>query len=222
MGSSSSSRLSTLTGKVIMALAGLFLLTFLAVHMGINLLLLLNDGGQAFSVAAGFMGTNPVIKVFEVALFAGFLAHIAFGVSVSFRNRAARPVRYQHKNVSETSPLSKYMFHSGIIIFVFLVLHFMDFYFVKLGFAAPPAGVERHDLYSIALALFASPVYSAIYAASFVFLGFHLNHALQSGFQTMGWNHSKYTPAVKAISTAYAVIISAGFMVIPIYFTFIR
>lgn len=213
---------SSITRKVLMALAGLFLVTFLCVHLGINLLLLKNDGGTAFSAAATFMGTNPVIKVFEIVLFGGFLLHILFGILVSSQNRAARSIRYVVNNGSETSFFSKYMFHTGIIVLIFLALHFVDFYFIKIGLVAPPQGIERHDFYNRTLLLFSTPLYSSIYIVSFVFLGLHLNHAIQSAFQTIGWNHSRYMPAVKLVSSAYSVLIAAGFSIVPIYILFFK
>lgn len=205
-----------------MALAGLFLLLFLLVHLGINLLLLAGDDGKSFSAAASFMATNYVIRIFEVVLFSGFLIHMIFGVGVSIRNRTSRPVRYQHKSLSVTSPLSKYMLHSGVVVLLFLVLHFVDFYFVKLGIIAPPPGIERHDFYNRTLLLFADKGYSAVYLVCFLFLGFHLNHALQAGFQTIGLNHSKYTVAIKTVSMLYAIVVAGGFMVIPLWVMFFR
>ena len=67
--------LSSIAAKVLMALAGLFLLLFLFIHLTVNLLLLLPDGGQAFSTAAAFMAANPLIKVAEVLLLASFMLH---------------------------------------------------------------------------------------------------------------------------------------------------
>lgn len=205
-----------------MALAGLFLVTFLCVHLGINLMLLKDDGGRTFTEAAAFMGTNPLIKVFEIVLFAGFLLHILFGLIVSGQNRAARPVPYMCSNSSETSFFSKYMFHTGIIVFIFLLLHFFDFYFIKIGLVAPPPGIESHDFYHRTLLLFSSPWYSLLYIVCFVFLGIHLNHAIQSAFQTLGWNHSKYMDTVKIIGSAYSVLIAAGFSLVPIYLFFLK
>ena len=211
---------SSITKKVLMALAGLFLVTFLCVHLGINLMLLKNDGGRAFSEAATFMGTNPVIKIAEIVLFAGFLLHIVFGLVVSAQNRSARPTAYAKSNSSETSFFSKYMFHTGIIVLIFLALHFCDFYFIKIGLVAPPPGIAVHDFYNRTLLLFSTPLYSLFYIVSFIFLGIHLNHAIQSAFQTLGWNHSKYTDAVKLIGSVYSVLISAGFSIVPIYVLF--
>jgi succinate dehydrogenase / fumarate reductase cytochrome b subunit len=211
---------SSITRKVLMALAGLFLVSFLFVHLGINLMLLKADGGAAFSEAATFMGTNPVIKCFEVVLFGGFLLHIFFGLLVSGQNRAARTTHYEFANSSETSLLSKYMFHTGIIVLIFLVLHFIDFYFIKVGLVAPPSGIARHDFYHRALLLFSSPWYSMIYIVGFVFLGIHLNHAIQSAFQTLGWNHSRYMGAVKIVSSLFSVCIATGFSIVPLYILF--
>lgn len=213
---------SSITRKVLMALAGLFLVTFLCVHLGINLMLLIDDGGEAFTEAARFMGTNPIIRTTEIVLFAGFLVHIIFGLRVYAQNRAARVKSYVIGNRSETSLLSKYMFHTGIVVFIFLVLHFIDFYFIKLGLVAPPPGIERHDFYHRTLVLFSSPVYSSLYVVCFVFLGFHLNHAFQSAFQTLGLNHTRYMGAVKFIGTAYSLCITAGFSIVPLYIYFFK
>ncbi len=213
---------SSITKKVLMALAGLFLVTFLCVHLGINLMLLKDDGGRMFMEAATFMGTNALIKVAEIVLFAGILLHIVFGLLVSIQNRAARPVAYTCSNSSDTSFFSKYMFHTGIIVFVFLFLHFIDYYFIKIGLVAPPPGIASHDFYHRTLLLFSTPWYTLLYIISFVFLGIHLNHAIQSAFQTLGWNHSKYTDAVKFIGSAYSVFIALGFSLVPVYIYFFK
>jgi succinate dehydrogenase / fumarate reductase cytochrome b subunit len=222
MGRSARRTLSSITGKVIMSLAGLFLALFLLVHLGINLLLLADDGGKSFTVAASFMATNYVIRIFEVALFSGFLLHILFGVGVSIRNRRSRPIRYQHKSLSETSPLSRYMVHTGIVVAIFLVLHFIDYYFVKIGLVAPPSGIDRHDFYRRTLLLFSDRGYAAVYLICFLVLGFHLNHAVQAAFQTIGMTHSKYTAGIKVAGTLYAIVVAGGFMVIPLWFMFFR
>ena len=115
---------SSVTKKIIMALAGLFLISFLVVHLSINLLMLLNDGGALFTEAVHFMTTNPLIKVFEIVLFGGFLIHILVGIIIQVYNWMARPNRYKVEGFSHTSFFSKYMIHTGAIVFVFLIIHF--------------------------------------------------------------------------------------------------
>jgi succinate dehydrogenase / fumarate reductase, cytochrome b subunit len=213
---------SSVTKKVVMALAGLFLISFLVVHLSINLLMLRSDGGVLFTEAVHFMTTNPLIKIFEVVLFGGFFIHIIFGIILQVVNWMARPNRYKVEGFSHTSFFSKYMIHTGAIIFIFLAIHFTNFYFVKLGFVDPPAGVGRHDFYMMAQLLFSSDFYSILYIVLMVFLGFHLQHAFQSAFQTLGLTHSKYTPVIKAIGTLYAIAVPAGFAIIPVYFMFFK
>jgi len=83
-----------------MALTGLFLISFLVIHCTINAMIFFNDGGETFSYWGHFMGTNPIIRTLEIGLVAGFLIHIIQGLYFGGQNHAARPVKY---NVSKAS-----------------------------------------------------------------------------------------------------------------------
>jgi succinate dehydrogenase / fumarate reductase cytochrome b subunit len=215
---------SSLTKKYIMAFAGLFLAVFLMVHLGINLFILplTENHVEIFEVAVHFMTSNPVIKVFEVVLFGGFIIHIIYGLILQIQNWMARPVRYKKEGFSHTSFFSKYMIHTGIIILIFLVIHFINFYFVKLGFTSAPEGpmmvANDHDFYHMAVNLFSNVAYALVYIILIIILGFHLNHAFQSAFQSLGLNHSKYTPFIKTVGIIYSIVIPLGFICIPAYF----
>lgn len=213
---------SSITKKVVMALAGLFLISFLVVHLGINLFLLSSDGGAAFRVGVEFMTTNPVVKIMEYVLMAGFAIHILMGVIIQVQNWMARPVRYKVEGYSHLSFFSKYMIHTGVIVFIFLIIHFINFYFVKLGIVSPPEGIGKEDFYQMAILLFADKFYAILYVVLMIFLGFHLHHAFQSAFQTLGLNHTKYTPFIKAAGTIYSIVVPLGFASIPLFFIFIR
>ena len=208
---------ASITKKITMSIIGLFLAVFLVIHLVINSMLLLNDGGESFRAGAHFMATNPLIKLMEPILFLAFFIHMILGVILWFQNNAARPVGYYKANVSETSFMSKYMIHTGVIIGIFLVLHLINFYIAKLGLIAGVPMYEGHpDFYVMAMKLFKDPMYVAIYVISFLALGFHLNHAIQSAFQSLGLEHSKYTPFIKGLGTVYAVVMTLGFSIIPI------
>jgi succinate dehydrogenase / fumarate reductase cytochrome b subunit len=213
---------SSITKKVVMAVAGLFLISFLVLHLAINLLLLGKDDGAAYMVAVEFMTTNPIIKVMEIFLFGGFAVHIVIGLIIQIQNWMARPIRYKVEGYSHLSFFSKYMIHTGAIIFVFLCVHFTNFYFVKLGWVSPPVGIGPEDFYQMALLLFADKFYAILYVVLMIFLGFHLHHAFQSAFQTLGLNHTKYTPFIKAVGTLYSVVVPLGYASIPLYFIFIK
>ena len=208
-----------------MSLAGLFLCSFLLVHLGINLMLLRHDGGEVFRIAVGFMTTNVLIKIMEIVLFAGFIIHIIWAIILQIQNWIARPSKYNVINYSQSSFFSKYMIHTGAVILVFLCLHFINFYFVKLGICPAPQGINKvespHDFYNMAINLFTQPVYSITYIILMCFLSFHLIHSFQSAFQTLGINHKKYTPIIKAIGIIYAIAVPVGFAIIPLYFLLI-
>jgi succinate dehydrogenase / fumarate reductase cytochrome b subunit len=208
---------SSIGKKLLMALAGLFLCAFLAVHLSINLFLLKSDGGEAFKMGVEFMTTNIVIKVIEIGLFLCFALHILWGIYLQIQNWVARPVRYAKVNHSQTSFFSKYMIHTGVIIGVFLVIHLANFYFVKTGWVKIPQGaLDKHDFYNMAFTLFKNPFYSYFYIISILILGFHLHHAFQSAFQTLGWNHPIYSPIIKYTGLVYSIAITLGFITIPI------
>lgn len=202
---------SSISKKFVMALAGIFLLTFLPVHLSINLMLL-KDDPEPFNKAAHFMATFPVIRVIEIVLFAAILIHIIYGIFIQIQNWLARPVGYIHRNRSETIFFSKFMIWTGAAVFTFLVLHFFNFFFIRLGLV--PGDPE--DFYSVAHNLFKIPMYNFIYLVCFTLLGLHLYHAFSSAFQTFGLNHRIWTPVVKAVSWIYAIVLPLGFAFISI------
>lgn len=218
---------SSITKKIWMSLMGLFLMIFLVVHLGINSLLLFDPSRELFNEVAHFMGTNLIIQVLQWVLFAGFAIHIILGVVLQIQNMIARPKGYKVKASSEDSFFSKYMIHTGIIIFIFLIIHFANFFLkAKVFHGAPefilngtPTGIE--DMGILVTQLFEIPGYVVGYIIALLILGFHLDHAFQSAFQSLGINHKKYTPFIKGFGHLYSIFITLGYILIPlfIYFT---
>ena len=141
-------KIHSISKKICVALLGGFLLIFLLFHACANLCILRHDDGAWYSAFCHFMGTNYVIKVFEVVLLATIVLHIGFTVWLWFTNRLARPVRYHQRSKSTTHSTSKLMMWTGILIFVCLILHFTDFYFVKLGWVEGQYMVKVEELHS--------------------------------------------------------------------------
>lgn len=56
-----------------------------------------------------------------------------------------------------------------------------------------------------------------LYAFSMIVLGFHLWHGFSSAFQSLGARHPKYTPFIKSLGRAFAVVVPLAFAAIPIY-----
>ena len=218
---------SSIGKKLLMALVGLFLAIFLLVHLGINLTLIIFDDPRIFNIAAHFMATNVLIKVFEIVLFGGILLHIIYGLLLQLLNWIARPIRYKVYNTAQTSFFSKFMIHTALVILVFLVIHLFDFYFkAKFGHGHVAEvtynGKLYHDLGTMVIEKFQILWVDIFYIACFIFLGFHLLHSFQSAFQTLGLNHKVYTPVIKNLGYIYTFIVVAGFTIIPIWILLTR
>lgn len=203
---------SSVGRKVTMSLSGLFLITFLLVHLGINLTLFI--GADTFNGASHFMATNPVIQVMQYVLAAGFIYHIIMGIVLELKNRASRPIKYAKNNAAANSGwASRNMIYTGILVLLFILLHLKDF-FVQIKFG------EVHDDYELVTQLFKNPVYVFIYVFAFVLLGIHLSHGFQSAFTSVGARAPKYLKCVKNLGMAFSYLIALGFSVIAIYFYF--
>lgn len=202
---------SSLSKKFVMALAGLFLITFLPVHLIINLMLLKSDPAP-FNNAAHFMATFPLVKIVEIVLISAILIHISWGIFIQLQNWLARPVGYAGGNKSETIFFSRFMIWTGASVLTFLALHFTNFYFIKLGLVRG----DPENFYSVAHNLFKIPAYNYIYLVCFGLLGLHLYHAFSSAFQTLGLNHRIWTPVIRVFGLIYAVLIPAGFAFISL------
>ena len=148
----------------------------------------------------------------EIVLFGAILIHISWGIYLQIKNWLARPVAYASGNKSETSFFSRFMIWTGASILIFFVLHFFNFYFIKLGIVEG----NHEDFYTIAHDLFKIPIYNYIYLTCFTLLGLHLFHAFQSAFQTLGLNHRLWTPVIKVVALVYAILLPAGFAFISI------
>ena len=141
-------KLHSITKKIMVALLGGFLLVFLLFHATANLFILRHDEGAWYSAFCHFMGTNWIVKVFEIALLGAIALHILLTLWLALTNRLARPVRYHQAQKSKTHSTSKLMVWTGILIFVCLIIHFCDFYFVKLGWVKGEYMVKTEKLQS--------------------------------------------------------------------------
>ncbi len=204
---------SSIGQKIVSALTGLFLCTFLVIHLSGNLLLFKNDGGRAFNEYAGANASNLLIRSLEIVLFAGFLIHIIWGFRIWLLNRRARPQDYVENHPSEnTSLFSRVMFLSGSVIFFFLIVHLKSFW-VPMRFG----GGHEISLYNIVKTAFQNPMYDGFYILSLSFLAYHLRQGFQSAFQTFGLR-PRWRKAIDWVAVIFWLVIPIGFASMPIYF----
>lgn len=209
---------SSIGRKYAMALSALFLLSFLVLHLVVNLLSLF--GPEVYNSASSFMGYNPLVQfVMQPILVVGVIFHFVMGFILEIRNRAARPIKYETNNPSENSTwMSRNMIISGLVILAFLGLHMYDFWYHEMNYKyIQGLPVEQERFFTDLHHKFENPIRVGIYIISFVLLGLHLAHGFQSSFQSVGARHPKYTPVLKAFGTWFSILIPAGFIIIALY-----
>ncbi|EMQ95716.1 Succinate dehydrogenase cytochrome b subunit [Xanthomarina gelatinilytica] len=205
-----------------MALSAFFLMIFLLQHFAINSLSVFS--ADAFNEVSHFMGTNWLIQfVMQPILMFGVVFHFVMGFVLEIRNRKARHISYAKNNGAANSTwMSRNMIYSGLFILIFLIIHFLDFWFPEIntkyiqgdmsGLLADGEGYRYFEELQHKF----EPVWRvALYCVGFVFLALHLLHGFNSAFQSVGANN-KYTKGLKGFGKAYAILIPLGFIVIAL------
>ena len=207
---------SSIGKKVLMGSTGLFLVSFLIVHVSINSLIFLNDSGESFNAGAHFMAHNPVIRIVEIGLFAGLIAHIVQAWVLTNENKKARPVGYAMVDgAANSSWYSRSMGVLGSLLLIFLVVHLGNFWLpTKQAVFANPT--LEHNTFKNMEVVFQEWYFVAIYLVGVIALCYHLLHGFQSAFQSLGLNHKKYTPAIKKIGIWFSIIVCLLFASMPI------
>ena len=225
------SALSSSVGKkIMMALTGLFLCSFLVVHLIGNLQLLNLDLGISFNTYAQFMSHNPVVQTISKGNFIIIITHALVALFLTRQNAAARPIGYQIKKGSANSSWSsRNMGLLGTILLVFIAVHLYHFWWaVHYGGSIPvkeylteTGDIESYtDLYTAVWFAFRNPFIVGFYVLSMIAMGYHLYHGFASAFQSLGLNHVKYNFAIKAVGFLFYFVIPAAYAYIPlkIYF----
>ncbi len=205
---------SSIGKKLLMGATGLFLVSFLLIHVSINSCIFANDGGKLFNAAASFMAHNIVIRVIEVGLFAGLILHVIQALLLTLQNNKARPVKYAVQNGgSNSSWYSRSMGILGSLLLIFLVVHLKNFWIpTKIAVF----NHEEHDTFAGLKEVFAQPLFVAVYLVGVISLAYHLLHGFQSAFQTLGLNHKKYTPIIKVIGVVFSIVVPLLFAAMPL------
>jgi len=201
-----------------MALSGFFLMFFLLQHVTINSLSLCSE--DTFNSVSHFFGYNPIIQyILQPVLIFGFLFHLIMGMYLEYQNNKARNKKYaKHNSAASSNWMSRNMIITGIMILLFLGLHFYDFWVQEMNYKYVEALPENPNRYYHELQLKFVDVWRVIiYVVSFVFLSLHLMHGFQSAFQSVGFRHNKYTPLLKKLGTAYAILVPLMFIIIAVY-----
>lgn len=198
--------------KFLMAATGVLLFGFVLAHLAGNLQVF---GGpdliNAYAVKLKALG--PGLWVARLGLLGVITVHIGCALTLTLRNRAARPKRYAMQQPIASTEASRTMLASGAVILLFVVYHLMHF---TIGVVIRPDLYElvddqgRHDVYSMMVAGFQQLPIALFYALAMVGLGMHLSHGIGSILQSAGWLRPRYRPAVILGGRALAWLIVLG------------
>lgn len=214
---------STIGRKIVLSLTGLALFLFLVTHLLGNFTLFIKDTSIFNIYADKLASLGPLLYLAEIMLVGAFLIHMFFAIAIVIENKRARGKGY-YKTANAGKPSRKTiasatMIYSGIIIAIFLVVHIATF---KYGayYKTTIDGKEVRDLYKLVSELFHNTWYMAGYVVAMIVLGFHLRHAFGSAFQSLGLDHDRYTPTIYNVALLSALVLSIGFLSIPLWIYF--
>jgi succinate dehydrogenase / fumarate reductase cytochrome b subunit len=221
---------SSVGKKLVMSLTGLFLISFLVIHVGLNACIWANDNGEMFNKAAHFMGDMIVIRVMEVGLFIGFIIHIVQGYVLESKNLARRGKGYKISLANKGSKwYSRTMGLLGTLLFLFLIMHISHFWVpsrvANLANVEPLAEIiypsnpnkPYHNLYALMIQTFSDNLLVVIlYVVGCISLAYHLLHGFQSAFRTLGLHNRKYIGIVQAVGAGFSIIVPLAFAFMPV------
>jgi succinate dehydrogenase / fumarate reductase cytochrome b subunit len=207
---------SSVGTKLLIGLTGLLLFAYLLLHLAGNLIVF--AGQDTFNGYSHVLISNPLVVPVEIALLLVFVLHVYKTVAMWLGNQSARPVGYEKTawagHTSRKSVSSTTMIWTGLVTFFFVAVHLKQFKFgpwYEIG--DPPV----RDLYRMEVEVFTSPLWVGFYVLCAVLVGFHLRHGISSAFQSLGADHPIYTKRLVLLGTILAVLIGAGFALIPIW-----
>jgi succinate dehydrogenase / fumarate reductase cytochrome b subunit len=229
---------STIGGKVVMALTGLGLLGFVFFHMLGNLQIFL--GQDAVNKYAKFLkDQGALLWVARIGLLTLFLLHIVIAIRLKMHSLAARPIPYYFRNTIKATLSSRTMVMTGLVILAFVLFHLAHFTLglVQEANVVNPRGEPqvknfldlrdgqgRPDVYSMTIYGFMSPYVTITYVVAMLILGFHLRHGIASLFQTLGFRHPRYTSWIERLGAVLMAVIVIGNCSMPlaVLFGFIK
>ena len=213
---------SSLGKKIITGITGIGLTLFVVFHLLGNLLLL--GSWEAYNrLAHSLESLSLVLYVVELVLLTAVVFHLVVGISIrlqAVRSRSQSYSQFQSAGVpSKQSLSSRSMAITGIIVLAFLLTHLATFKFGNY-YSTTIDGVVMRDLATLVYQKFHNPFYTFGYVIAIALLGLHLRHGIWSAGQSLGILDGSTSFLVYRLSTILAIVISAGFMVIPlaIYF----
>jgi succinate dehydrogenase cytochrome b subunit len=199
-----------------MAVTGIIMVLFLIAHMIGNLHVY--QGAASFNDYSEWLRSfgepalppRTLLTAIEIVLVVSVVAHMWAAYSLWAQARRARPVPYVTKKRVQQSFASRTLRWGGTIILLFIIWHLLDMTFGAVN----PAGTSSTP-YDRLVASFSNPWITIFYVVALVLLGLHLRHGIWSATQTLGQTNRRRERAVNVIATVFAIVLIAGYLVVP-------
>ncbi len=200
-----------------MAVTGLILLGFVVGHMLGNLQIFIGQD-QLNEYAATLHGMPALLWAARLGLLLVVGLHIWAAVVLTFENRRARPGGYRKEATIQTTYSARTMRYSGFIVLAFIIYHLLHFtaQVTHPEYTKLVDDEGRHDVYTMVITGFSSPLISGFYILSMFLLAMHLSHGIASMLQTVGLRSSGTRSMIGNVSWGFAAIIFFGNISIPL------
>jgi succinate dehydrogenase / fumarate reductase cytochrome b subunit len=234
---------SSIGKKQMVAVTGLLLILFVVGHMVGNLQIFLAPE-WINSYAYKLQGLGIGLWAIRIGLLAAVVIHIVAAISLNLENRKAGGSRYAVNAPRASTPASRSMVLSGLILLSFIVFHLLHFTVRRVphheyeeaivtaqGEALPThvtltkhwglklsemPPVEVHNVHGMMIAGFSYWYISTFYIFSMFLLALHLSHGVGSLFQTLGLRNSRNARVIDLGSRIFAWALFAGYISIPV------
>lgn len=229
--------------KILMAVTGLILVGFITAHL-IGNLHIFGPPDEINGYSHFLQSLGPVLWIFRGVVLAAAALHIWAGVVLTLENKQARPSEYGFKHTIQATLASRTMRITGLVVLFFILYHLAhftvgvdgaffqgqnfksriaevtlehDFHFV--GLLLVRSGTVVHDVHTMMVRGFQSPIVSAFYLIAVALLTMHLWHGIESMFQTLGLRTGRWGSALRVLARTYCVLYLVGnFLVVGAIF----
>jgi succinate dehydrogenase / fumarate reductase cytochrome b subunit len=210
---------TTIGKKMVMAVSGIVLFGYVIGHMLGNLQIFL--GPRAINEYSKFLHDTPTLLWgTRLLLVVAVLAHIVSAAQLTVLNKGARPRSYRKKKSRTTSYAARTMVWGGVIILLYVGYHIAHLTLgvtAGLGYEHMPLDADGlPDVYHNLVSSFRVPWCVGVYAVANIALGFHLYHGSWSLLQSLGLSHPRYNETLRSAASAVALVVTAGFLSVPI------
>lgn len=207
---------SSVGQKLVMAVTGVGLFAFVLQHMAGHLIMF--GGQEAYNTYAENMQNMSIKWPARGALLAAVLLHIWAAITLTAKNRAARPERYAANKNFGASLSSRVMILTGVVLLAFIVYHLLHF---TIGVTHPgdfalTDAQGRHDVYTAMVRSFRDPILFVLYIVSMALLCSHLSHGVAAFFRSLGLMDGRWRKLEERFAVGSAWLVFLGFAAVPV------